>query len=131
MPKIKCPHCEIERSCHIEPEINTFKCTTCGIRFIGKDEPNTLLDDVQKDRQSNYGQLLPHVICADAMMEALREVNREKNNRVLNWPIGFETTMFYLVTKIVRMSTDPHHHDSCLDLKSYADLWLKIIEEQK
>lgn len=133
MPKIHCPSCDELTNCSIMAEKNTFRCNDCDNTFVVEEDLTSydLLIDTQKDRQSSYGQLLPHAISADTIMAALKKVNEEKNDGKLIWPEGFETTMFYLVTKLVRMSTDPHHHDSCLDLKSYADLWLQIIEETK
>lgn len=89
------------------------------------------LKEVQNERGKNYGSFSTHSKAADDIMEVLRSVNREKNNTTIstNWPDGFETAAFYMVTKLVRLATTPDHADSALDLSSYADLWLKIIEK--
>lgn len=91
------------------------------------------LKEVQAERGNNYGSFSVHSKAADDIMEILRNVNREKNNNTIstNWPEGFETAVFYMVTKLVRLATTPHHVDSALDLSSYADLWLKIIEKDQ
>lgn len=96
------------------------------------------LKEVQADRGKDYGKFIDHSKCVDDIMKKLRQVNRSKNSgkeranyATLDWPIGFETALFYMVSKMVRLSTSPNHIDSALDLSSYADLWLKIIEGEK
>lgn len=139
MPRMKCPNCDLHTVCNLGKGVNEFECTNCRKSFKVT-SPDTaeilpveadILHTTQKDRQSNYGAWMDHAKTVDIMMEGLRDINKAKNNGELYWPTGFETNMFYIVTKIARMATDPHHHDSTLDLKSYADLWLKEIEGDK
>ena len=87
------------------------------------------IKNLQKDRQKNYGSFETHSIISEKIMDLLKEVNKEKNGNV-DFPEGFECTLYYLVTKLVRLSTDPYHLDSSKDLASYADLWHEIAEKQ-
>ena len=86
----------------------------------------TNLDELQKTRQSNYGSFSDQIIICDEIMALLRKRNVQVNGE-LNFPPGFETTLFYLVTKMVRLAATPTHDDSALDLSSYADLWYKEL----
>jgi hypothetical protein len=94
------------------------------------------LKDVQKERGNVYGKFIDHSKAVDQIVDILKTVNMEKQNFPISvlpkedWPEGFETAVFYMVSKLVRLATTPNHIDSALDLSSYADLWLKIIEEQ-
>lgn len=84
------------------------------------------LERLQANRESDYGTLKDHAESVDVIMEALRDINCKKNKSdITDWPKGFETVMFYLASKMVRMSTNPEHEDSALDLSNYAKLWLE------
>jgi len=96
------------------------------------------LEEVQAERNKNYGSFTAHAKAVDNIMIQLRLVNREKNIRddgtpstSVDWPKGFETALFYMVSKMVRLATSAGHEDSALDLSSYADLWLKKIKKEK
>jgi len=90
------------------------------------------LKEVQKERGNVYGKFIDHSRAVDKIVDILKDVNIRKNGSkgFEDWPEGFETSAFYMVSKLVRLATTPDHIDSALDLSSYADLWLKIIEEQ-
>ncbi|WP_373073851.1 hypothetical protein [Sulfurimonas sp.] len=93
---------------------------------------NNQLKEVQSERGNVYGGFDNHSKAVDQIMEVLRNVNKEKNDVTIKqqWPEGFETAAFYMVSKMVRLATTPEHVDSALDLSSYADLWLKIIQPE-
>jgi hypothetical protein len=84
------------------------------------------LNELQKTRQSNYGSFGDQAKIVDRVISLLRERNIQVNGE-LNFPEGFETALFYMVTKLVRLSASPTHDDSALDLSSYANLWYKEI----
>lgn len=94
------------------------------------------LKEVQAERGNVYGSFADHSKAVDQIMDILKTVQVEKRNIPLSafkkgdWPEGFETAAFYMVSKLVRLATTPTHVDSALDLSSYADLWLKIIEKE-
>lgn len=83
------------------------------------------LNKVQEERGNNYGDFADHMVDVQKIIEILKNHNTKKNNGNLEYPEGFETAMFYMVSKLVRLSATPMHDDSALDLSSYADLWLK------
>lgn len=97
------------------------------------------LKEVQAERGNVYGSFADHSKAVDDIMKILADVNIKKNDRKLkvneapstDYPEGFETAAFYMVSKLVRLATTPTHIDSALDLSSYADLWLKIINPEK
>ena len=125
-----------------------IKCTTCGatspdfpkdqkcyvcrkssLIFVESEE--TTLDSVQSERGKNYGKFIDHAKTVDFIMDKLRMVNMSKGPTTsLDWPAGFETALFYMVSKLVRLATSPDHIDSALDLSSYADLWLRIQKDE-
>lgn len=80
------------------------------------------IKDVQEQRGLNYGEFEEHAKTVDNIMSDLKAVS-EKNGVV--YPDGFKTALFYMVSKLVRLSTNPMHGDSALDLSSYANLWLE------
>ncbi len=85
------------------------------------------LEELQQTRQSNYGSFKDQAKTVEGVIKLLRERNIQVNGE-LSFPDGFETTLFYLVTKLVRLSATPTHEDSALDLSSYANLWYKEIK---
>ena len=82
---------------------------------------NDEISRVQEERGKSYGSFVEHTKAVEKILRVLRE-HRKANNKD-NIPEGFETTLFYIVSKLVRMNNDPLHRDSCLDLESYARLW--------
>lgn len=86
---------------------------------------NDELKSTQNERESNYGKLIDHSIAVENIMFELKDLHKKKNKGKDQMPPGFETTLFYLVSKLARMSTDPLHEDSALDLSNYAKLWLE------
>lgn len=84
------------------------------------------LKNLQETRQSNYGAFGDQMRICDEVISKLKERNIQVNGS-LKYPPGFETALFYMVTKLVRLSATPSHADSALDLSSYADLWYKEI----
>lgn len=88
------------------------------------------LKEVQTERGNVYGSFDDHARAVEKIMGMLENINLQKNKGNLKYPKGFQTVLFYMVSKLVRLATTPTHIDSALDLSSYADLWLKIIEEQ-
>lgn len=90
------------------------------------------LKEVQTERGNVYGSFKDHSKAVEDIINILKNINKEKNDVTIStdWPEGFETAVFYMVSKLVRLATTPNHLDSALDLSSYADLWLKIIEEK-
>lgn len=90
------------------------------------------LKEVQAERGNNYGKFDDHARAVDQIMSILKGVNRSKTKNIdTDWPEGFKTAAFYMTSKLVRLATTPHHVDSALDLSSYADLWLKIIQPEE
>lgn len=85
------------------------------------------VENVQIERGKSYGRFSDHSRDVESIMNVLRNHYRAKNGDVL-MPKGFETALFYMVSKLVRLSATPDHEDSALDLSSYSDLWLKIIQ---
>lgn len=83
---------------------------------------------VQEERGKNYGEFSDHTEIVEEIMASLKKVNVRKNGSK-RYPIGFETALFYIVSKLVRLVTTPEHEDSALDLGSYANLWLKMIRK--
>lgn len=86
-----------------------------------------LLNELQEQRGSNYGSFSDHSKDVERIIAVLKEHNIAKNGQ-LNFPEGFHTALFYMVSKLVRLSATPMHDDSALDLSSYADLWYKEIK---
>lgn len=82
------------------------------------------LEQVQSERGNVYGDFKDHAEDVETIMNILKEHNRKKND-ILLFPEGFEVALFYMVSKMVRLSATPMHEDSALDLSSYADLWLR------
>ena len=85
---------------------------------------------VQSERGSVYGDFGDHADAVEKIMKVLEEVHLKKNKNA-SYPQGFETSIFYMVSKLVRLATTPYHEDSALDLSSYSDLWLKEIKKCK
>ena len=85
------------------------------------------VEDVQLERGKTYGEFKDHMKATKAIMEELRTIHFLKDGKT-KFEDNFEVALFYMVTKLVRLSTTPHHHDSALDLSSYAKLWLDEIE---
>lgn len=83
----------------------------------------------QTERSSNYGNYEDVTITISKIINILKESNIKKNKE-LSWPIGFDVTIFNLVNKLTRLANSPYHRDSALDLSSYSDLWLKIIDKE-
>jgi len=86
--------------------------------------------EVQEERGEVYGEFSDHTEAVDAIMAILKKVNVKKNES-LYYPTGFQTFLFYAVSKLVRLVTSPNHEDSALDLGSYAKLWLDIVRKEK
>lgn len=83
------------------------------------------IKDVQAVRVSSYGSYKDHMKDCDALMEIFRRNNAARNGGEVNWPAGYETSLYYMASKLLRLSADPSHEDSALDLASYAELWLR------
>ena len=89
------------------------------------------LKEVQAERGNVYGSFDDHTQAVEKIMAILEDINVRKNKQqgFAKYPRGFNVALFYIVSKLVRLSTTPTHVDSALDLSSYADLWLKIIQK--
>ena len=88
------------------------------------------IQSTQEERGLTYGKFKDHTWAVEQIMGVLALTNAKKNDAVTpQYPHGFETSLFYMVTKLVRLSATPTHKDSALDLSSYADLWLKEIQD--
>jgi len=87
------------------------------------------LKELQASRSSNYGSFSDVSKKVEEVMNSLRYHNQNING-VSTYPSGFETALFYMVSKLVRLSATPLHEDSALDLSSYANLWLEIIRTE-
>lgn len=87
------------------------------------------LKSLQKSRSSYYGSFLDVSKKVDEVMNSLRAHNLNINGHS-TFPEGFETALFYMVSKLVRLCATPLHEDSALDLSSYANLWLEIIRTE-
>lgn len=80
------------------------------------------IEEIQKMRGSIYGSYSANMICREKIFQALMEHNP-------NTPPGFSSFLQDLISKLVRLNNSPTHKDSIIDLKSYADLWLKHISK--
>lgn len=89
---------------------------------------NNEIDLIQAERGTNYGRFADHMQATENIMNELRDVNLRKDGK--GFPPKFEVALFYMVSKLVRLSTTPTHTDSALDLSSYADLWLQEIRNE-
>jgi hypothetical protein len=87
------------------------------------------LKEVQAERGNVYGSFEDHAHAVDQIMRILSDINYKKNPGQIKYPKGFRAALFYIVSKLVRLATTPTHIDTALDLSSYADLWLKIIQK--
>ena len=87
------------------------------------------IEETQKSRKSDYGAFNHHTSAVDSIMKGLK-ITHDRNNKGKEYPEGFETALFYMVSKLVRLSTSPKHLDSAHDLSSYANLWEKEIERR-
>lgn len=86
--------------------------------------------ETQEERGKTYGEFKDHMQATSVIMEELRKVNLLKDEGGLGFDPKFEVALFYMVTKMVRLATSPDHEDSALDLSSYADLWLKEVQNE-
>lgn len=84
--------------------------------------------ETQEERGKTYGEFKDHMQATSVIMEELRKVNLLKDEE--GFDPKFEVALFYMVTKMVRLATSPDHEDSALDLSSYADLWLKEVQNE-
>jgi len=92
--------------------------------------PKDEIKEVQNERGQVYGEFDDHTEAVDGIMTILKRVTVKKTGTG-DWPKGFQTFLFYAVSKLVRLTTSPMHEDSALDLGSYSKLWLDIIRKRK
>ena len=86
-----------------------------------------MIKEIQEERGKVYGEFHDHMAAASSIMLSLKLVHLKKNKKGMSE--DFEIALFYMITKLVRLSTTPTHEDSALDLASYAQLWLKEIQD--
>ena len=129
---MNCPECNSQNIVTVQ-ELNTFpyyECGGCGKTFKEEVVQKNEVQETQEERGKVYGKFEDHANAVDKIMDILEDLNIKKNDSLeANYPNGFRTALFYMVSKIVRLATTPKHEDSALDLGSYADLWLKIIQK--
>jgi len=89
-----------------------------------------MLEQLQEERGSIYGSYAKHAESVEQIIVVLKSVNFHKNGSII-FPDGFETTLFYTVSKLVRLAATPDHLDSAIDLASYADLYAKHFLQSK
>jgi len=92
--------------------------------------PKDEIKEVQNERGQIYGEFDDHLDAVEEIMVILKRVN-VKRWGISHYPKGFQTFLFYVVSKLVRLVTSPIHEDSALDLSSYSKLWLDIIRKRK
>lgn len=137
---MECPKCHVIGNLAfsgpgVHPDLN-LKCQ-CGYTGKASTFDSDLkampvqLEEVQAERGNVYGSFADHSKAVDDIMKILSNINYRKNPGQVKYPKGFKTALFYMVSKLVRLATTPTHIDSALDLSSYADLWLKIINPEK
>lgn len=85
------------------------------------------IEKIQEQRGRDYGEFTNHIFAVDSIMKILKDQFLKHN--ITEYPKGFDSALFYMVSKLVRLATSPLHKDSALDLSSYADLWLKEINK--
>lgn len=87
--------------------------------------------NVQKERGEVYGTFRDHSEAVSSIIDILNQVNTQKNKKKTRFTKIFEITLFYVVSKLVRLATTPDHLDSALDLGSYAKLYYDDLKQQK
>lgn len=92
-------------------------------------DPENEIDSVQSERGSVYGKYIVNAKAREEILSILISVFKSKNGDDSELPDGFLSVLSDLVAKLVRLAASPKHRDSILDLQSYANLWLKIIDK--
>lgn len=87
------------------------------------EKQNNLIDDIQKERGSVYGEFEFQTICVGQIISSLINCAEENKRRPTNSQIG---SFAYIAIKLARYAVTPSHKDTLVDLESYCNLIKKM-----
>lgn len=85
------------------------------------------LNKILEERGNDYGKYAHHARAVGTIIDELKEVHKRKNLPVPSEFSAVEsTTLFYVVTKLVRLAASPSHKDSIVDMINYLRLYYEF-----
>ena len=82
-----------------------------------------IIDDIQKERGSVYGDFETQCVCVGRIMDALENCATENNQTVAFSQKG---AFAFIAIKLARYAVSPQHEDTLIDAESYLNLIRKM-----